>query len=665
MSLNPKKWLRDYRNTREIARRRAAQQTNTAQAIAEFKQQMMTVSDEAVFAALADRTGVRDSNMPKPKFSLKPYTPPFDGIAPNAHVIAMDANFGSIYGTSTTGATASALFSGGGFPGFAYLTELTQINEYRDISESTAKEMTRKWIKLRSAGEEDRDKQIDIIEKKMRELHVKEWFTWAATMDGFMGRAQIFVDFGDKDDAEELKTPLLIQKEKIAKGSLKRLKGIEPITTYPASYNADDPLAQDYYIPSSWFVYAKEVHTTRLLQFVSRPVPDLLKPVYNFSGMSLSQLALPYVDYWLSTRDSVGRLLKNFSTTVFKTNMSGVLQGQNYENFKKRVLLYTAMQNNQGVFMCDKETEEFQKVETSLSGLDKLQAQAQEHMASVAKTPLTVLFGLSPVGLTATAETDITIFNNHVNQLQEAIFRRPLEALIKIIMCSELGEIYDDITFDFVDLVSMDEKSKSAIRTANGTTDQIYIQMGVVSPKEVRAKLANDPESGYDSLDVDAPEGKLIDPNAAGAPPTGGKPGESGAPEEPEEGAEGEAANEAGAVATKNPALTKAADMMLDEAQRCAMDAGMWLGNQHTESLKSDNPTITAMRCSAIAQKATNVANRTGSRALHKKAVAAHSRALNAHREALLPATSLQKIVHQSYIDAHTTALAAHEMEAA
>jgi hypothetical protein len=50
------------------------------------------------------------------------------------------------------------------------------------------------------------------------------------------------------------------------------------------------------------------------------------------------------------------------------------------------------------VFAIDKDTEDFANVEKSLAGLDKLQAQAQEHMAAVCGIPLVILLGVTPTG---------------------------------------------------------------------------------------------------------------------------------------------------------------------------------------------------------------------------------------------------------------------------
>jgi phage-related protein (TIGR01555 family) len=648
------KYLRDRRNARELAHRRAVQAKNTSEGMEAFQKKLLEDADTTLEAVIAVGDGAFRTNLPQPKFALTPYVPPeFIGV-PDKHVIAMDAML-----PATVGQASAGMFSYGGFPGFPFLTELTQVSEYRDLYEPTANEMTRKWIELRSTGDDKREDAISKIEEVMNRLHVKEWFNWAGKTSRSMGRAQLFVDFGDDNDkGEELDKPLLIDPAKIAKGSLKRIKGIEPITTYPAAYNADDPLAQDYYEPSSWFVYSRQVHTSRLLTFIPYPLPDLLKPVYNFSGMSITQLGIPYVEYWHSTRDSVGRLLKNYSTTVFKTNMAAMLSA-GADKVQRRLKLFTAIQNSQGVFMCDKDTEELSKEATALAGLSDLKAQAQENMASVSKTPLTIMFGLSPKGLTSTAETDITIFNNHVHGCQESEFRRPLEALVKIIMCSEFGEIYDDITFDFVDLVDMTEKERSEMRKADGATDVGYITAGVVTPEEVRDKLAGDPSSGYNNLDVDKPEGKLVQPAPAGKAPAPDKGQQSQASQSAMEDAQED--NES----SNDSVLRAAADIMLDDAARMAHDAGLWPGNQHTDKLNDDDPTNTAMRHSAVAQKATNVAHKTDTRAFHLAAHKAHARARAAHEEALVSATRQHKHLHETYIDAHEAAMAHHKMESA
>jgi hypothetical protein len=650
--------------------RRHQHHVEVAEVLGKHKQRI----SEAFLARLEDdnegKSGIYHAHeMPVPQWTVKPYTPPMkvmcsDGKMLDEHVLAMDDQLGAMWkGYDNQHAMG---MTGLGFPGFPYLNELTQISEYRDISERTAKEMTRKWIKFRSTGDHKRDKEIKQIEAELVRLHAKNMFERCAVLDGFFGRGQIYLDFGDKeiDDVEEIGSKLLIQHEKInKKHPLQALKVIEPITTYPATYNSTYPLRQDYYEPTSWWVYGARVDASRLLTFVARPLPDLLKPIYNFSGMSLSQLAQPYVDYWMSTRDSVGRLLKNFSCSVLKTDLSSILQGEGSDEFMKRARMFNALRDNQGLMVLDNEGEAFEKHETSLSGLDKLQAQAQEHMAAVAKTPLTILIGITPTGLNTTAEGDITIYNNHINNQQESIFRPNLERLVKIVMLSLFEEIYDDITFDFVDLVSQTEKEKALMRKSEGETDQVYVTIGAVSPEEVRGKIAADPDSGYDDLDVDHPEGKLgLPPPPAGAMPPKGKGGAGGA------GGGGSA--QAENTAETNAAFNSPGDSVLhDHAYELWMDAiaqDEFNGNQHTGGIggKNDSPLAKATKLSSAAQRSTNRAWTAGYKAAHLKAQHAHQRALAAHQAALGSATSNLSHVHHAFIDAHHAAIIAHGLKA-
>ena len=426
---------------------------------------------------------------------IKPYSPP-KGVCPQEHVLAMDS---AVALDASSFRTANEMFSGMGFPGFPYLTELTQITEYRDMSERVSAEMTRKWIELKSKSKQDKSEEIKRIEACMKKHQVRDVFRNAAVMEGFMGRAQVFMDLGDIE-GNELPTPLMLNPFKIKLGSLRGFKLVEPITTYPADYNASNPLAQNYYRPNAWWVYGQKVHATRLLPFVSRPLPDLLKPSYNFSGMSMSQLAEPYVNYWLNTRDSVGKLLKNFSTNVVKMDLSSMLQEGDGGDVMKRLQVYTAMRDNQGIFALNKDTEDFMQVNTPLSGLDKLQAQAQEHMAAVAKTPLPILLGITPSGLNSTSDSEIQIFRDYVADQQALLFRANLETVLKVIQLSEFGFVDDDIVFDFVSLKDMDEAQLATIRKDDGVTGAQLIDRGVISAAEERQRLADDPNSGYDSL---------------------------------------------------------------------------------------------------------------------------------------------------------------------
>lgn len=433
-----------------------------------------------------------------------PDLPP--GVVPVG--MAMDS---SIDASSFAYANSTACMQG--FMGYPALAVLTQQPEYRMLSEKVAQAMVRKWIKLTSKSDDsDKADEISKLQDAMIEFKVRDLFRDCATYDGFFGRCQLFIDVG-ASEGEELRTPLLLDPAKIGKGKLRGFKLVEPMYTYPGRYNASNPLDVTFYNPQSWYVMGQEVHKSRMLDFVSRPVPNMLKPSYNFGGLSMSQLAKPYVDNWIKTRTSVGKLISNFSTMGVKTQMANMLLGigddasGDGEDLVSRAELFTSMRDNQGLMLMDMDTEEFFQVDTTLTTLDKLQAQSQEHMSSVSSTPLSILLGITPTGLNASSDGEIRIYYDHVLSQQEILFAANLTVIIQVMQLHLFGKIDPDISYEFVPLWQQDASELAANRKLDAETAQIYATViGAVSADEVRDRLASDPESGFTGL-VGAAEG--------------------------------------------------------------------------------------------------------------------------------------------------------------
>jgi hypothetical protein len=97
------------------------------------------------------------------------------------------------------------------------------------------------------------------------------------------------------------------------------------------------------------------------------------------------------------------------------------------------------------------------------------------------------------------------------------------------------GKRDPDITHEFVPLREMTEKEKKEMQKLDAETDQIRVDTGVVSQEEVRRKVANDPESGFDGLDPeDVPD--LLEEEEEGLEPEGGRPQPQAEVGEKEEG---------------------------------------------------------------------------------------------------------------------------------
>lgn len=481
----------------------------------------LRISD-ALLSAI--RAQGRTPAAPVPVFTLPQH--PAGVLPPGNTGLAMDGAVGEVQNWANNFALNGYFTEGITFLGYAYLSELAQRPEYRVISETIANEMTRKWIRFTSHEGEDKSAKIKELEAEFKRLNVRDMFCRAAEQDGFFGRGHIYIDTGDTDDPAELQLPVgdgwnEISIAKFAKQPIKALRTVEAVWCYPTDYNSNDPLKGNWYRPDSWYVQAKIVHTSRLITLIGREVPDLLKPTYSFGGLSLSQMVKPYVDNWLQTRQSVNDIISAFTVFVLASNLGESLQADGDQLFR-RAQLFNDLRSNRGLMMIDKETEDFKNVSASLSGLDMLQAQAQEHMASVSHIPLVKLLGTQPAGLNASSEGELRSFYDYVHSFQEHLFRHPLHRLMGLVMISLWGKPDDGISFEFEKLWGLDEKGDADVEKTKAERDQILIDSGVITPEESRKRVAADPDSDFSSIDVeDVPD--LLQEEEEGLAPRGGK----------------------------------------------------------------------------------------------------------------------------------------------
>nr|WP_162505793.1 anti-CBASS Acb1 family protein [Candidatus Arsenophonus triatominarum] len=88
------------------------------------------------------------------------------------------------------------------------------------------------------------------------------------------------------------------------------------------------------------------IHASRFIDLVTRPVSQILKPAYNFGGLSLIQLMEPYVKAWETIRDEIPKIVKAFTLAGLKTDMEKRME--NPGEFKRRIDIMTNYRNNRG-----------------------------------------------------------------------------------------------------------------------------------------------------------------------------------------------------------------------------------------------------------------------------------------------------------------------------
>lgn len=384
-----------------------------------------------------------------------------------------------------------------GWPGFPTLALLSQLAEYRSMHETLADECVRCWGVVSSSGDSDDDRCTE-IEAELKRLNIRAAVRQMVVHDQAFGGAHAYIKL--KDDEAVRDMPLLLKPYAVRRGSFQGLRVVEPYWVTPNDYNSIDPTKENFYKPSSWWLLGTEAHATRLFTIVSRPVADMLKPAYSFRGVSMTQLAIPYVDNWLRTRQSVSDTVKQFSVSGVLTDLQQSLLPGAGTSLDMRAQLLNLYRDNRNLLLLDKTTEEFFQINTPLSGLDALQAQSQEQMGAVSHMPLVKLLGITPSGLNASSEGEIRVWYDYVHGYQDASLTPLMQVVLQLVQLSLFGAVDPDITWQWEKLHEATEVEQAEIERAQMETDRGYIEAGVVSPEQVAQRLSADPTSPYSGI---------------------------------------------------------------------------------------------------------------------------------------------------------------------
>ena len=403
------------------------------------------------------------------------------------------------------------------FMGYGALANLSQNGLIRAGVEMRGDEMTRKWGELSRKGNDDTDdeqqEKLDKLTQEMEKWKVRELFRSASCLCGYMGGCLLFIDTGE----DNLANPLILDSMTFAPDTFKGFRLIEPYLVTPGGYNSTNPMREDYFKPSVWYVQGIPVHSSRLIYFAENKLTSLLKPAYNFFGLPLAQKVIDAVAHYTENREAAGRLLQKYAVTVLKTNMEEVLSGGFDQALKNRIQYFVQNRSNDGCAAIDKDMEDLVIQTTSLAGVTDIVRQSMEYVAAMFCEPVTKMWGLSPNGFSS-GDVELQNHYDNIKAQQEKMFGEPIRRVIRVLQQNLYGEIDDSIIFNFLPLSEDDERKIAETNKIQADTDSVLITAGVISEDEARERLIADANSGYNTLtereddfpSLDIPEEKEV-----------------------------------------------------------------------------------------------------------------------------------------------------------
>ena len=360
-------------------------------------------------------------------------------------------------------------------------------------------------IEVKSDSQENDIESVrEWLESRLIDLDFQSTLAEAIRKSLIYGGSFLYFAYSGEQD---LSKPLILARE-TSINKIKFIKVIEAWQASPASVDLSNPTSKDYMKPSAWYIQgAGSVDSSRIYPIVFFSTPDLIKPMFNFLGISLAQFMQDKVKSADGMRQALADIFLRFRTNIIRTPS---LISMDKDTLKQRVELINMGINNFSTLLLT-DSENFEQSITPLSGLDKIYAQAQESIASSARIPINKLFGQTPTGLNNSGAYDIENFYDIIKGYQESTLKPLIEHTLKLLL-NERVEQGLRATFTFNPLEKLNDLELAQVKNTEADFYTKLISAGIITQDEALQELkakgylsANiQGDSASDDIDLDS-----------------------------------------------------------------------------------------------------------------------------------------------------------------
>lgn len=290
----------------------------------------------------------------------------------------------------------------------------------------------------------------------------------------------------------------------IIPGSYRGVTQIDPYWCVPelTSASASNPTTLDFYEPTYWIINNQRYHKSHLVILRGPEVADILKPSYLYGGLSVPQMIYERVYAAERTANEAPQLALTKRAMIFYTDAAKALANQG--QFEQRLATWAAFRDNFGVKVADKEADQIEQHDTSLSELDAVIMTQYQIVAAAANIPATKLLGTTPKGFNSTGEFESDSYHEELESIQvndmEPLIDRHMVCMIRSDIAPRFGVQPFAVECTFEPLDSLSSEVAATVNKTKAETDKLYVDMGALDGHEVRARISADEMSGHNGL---------------------------------------------------------------------------------------------------------------------------------------------------------------------
>lgn len=303
------------------------------------------------------------------------------------------------------------------------------------------------------------------------------------------------------------------------------IRSVEELRVYERAIVQPDPNCYltgkaEYFDISSIYGGFFRVHRSRCLVFKNGSLPEYAAPQqYFYWGLPEYVRIRRDLSIALHTHQSAANMIDKSVQPVYKQRgLQSTLAGPDGDDKTlKRLLVLDASRGMMNSVAIDMDGEDYSFQTFQLSGASEILESTYSLLSAVTCIPQTILFGRSPSGENATGESDLENYYNFVEGIQKRMLKKNIRTLLKAVV--QAG-VYDrsiaesqTIKPTFKPLWSLSEAEQATVELskaqraqATAQTAQLYIDMQVLQPDEVRQALSQDGSLNIEDILDNQPE---------------------------------------------------------------------------------------------------------------------------------------------------------------
>ena len=235
-----------------------------------------------------------------------------------------------------------------------------------------------------------------------------------------------------------------------------------------------------------------DIHETRLLIFPGGRVTHERRVELQGWGASVLASMHDIIRAYSMSWQAIEHMMQSVNQDVWKMKglKDALTRGTDamVDFFKTRFQMAQMRQGpNRGIALDT--DEDFERHGSIFTGIPDTMREMAVRLASTADMPVTVLFGTSPAGLSATGESDLQLWHSSVAAARPEKVTPHYERLIDLIMKSSEGPtkgvVIEGWGMTFRSLLELSEPQRVEMRKEQAEADKINIEAGVLLPEEV------------------------------------------------------------------------------------------------------------------------------------------------------------------------------------